>query len=397
MNTYTTNALAHGINGPNILNNNWANRPDDEKFLSLSSMLEFKTQDTQHLEENLTHVKSLKFAGIHQDNDTQGQIVLEYKDQETNKMRQVTPTHWSFNQLASLAAAPSTYMRDLPAQLAAECMQWGLMENRSNRFVKTYGQLDSDLGQIRAATGPDYGRIYDHEVIRKAIDFCKYRAWKIPGAMVGSRDGLAEYNPDLPVTLDTTTLFASDRDCFLFLVDDKNPIEVGKLSNGDPDMMFRGFYISNSEVGAKSLKLGSMYLRGICMNRCLWGVENFSEVSIRHSKFALSKWYDEAAPALESFTAGNSQDLINGVQLAKEAQVAKSDEDALSFLRKNVGLSESMAKLAAARHLEEEEQPVRSVWDAAQAITAIARDQKHQDTRVDLEKKAGAILDKVVA
>ena len=50
MNTYTTNALAHGINGPNILNNNWANRPDDEKFLSLSSMLEFKTQDTQHLE-----------------------------------------------------------------------------------------------------------------------------------------------------------------------------------------------------------------------------------------------------------------------------------------------------------------------------------------------------------
>jgi hypothetical protein len=133
------------------------------------------------------------------------------------------------------------------------------------------------------------------------------------------------------------------------------------------------------------------------MNRCLWGVENFSEVSIRHSKFALSKWYDEAAPALESFTAGNSQDLINGVQLAKEAQVAKSDEDALSFLRKNVGLSESMAKLAAARHLEEEEQPVRSVWDAAQAITAIARDQKHQDTRVDLEKKAGAILDKVVA
>ena len=40
---------------------------------------------------------------------------------------------------------------------------------------------------------------------------------------------------------DTTTLYASDRDVFLFLVDDTHPIEAGRLPNGEPDLYFRGF------------------------------------------------------------------------------------------------------------------------------------------------------------
>ena len=47
-------------------------------------------------------------------------------------------------------------------------------------------------------------------------------------------NGMAVYDPEVPVTKDTTTLFASDRDIFVFLVDDRNPIEVGKLPNGEP-------------------------------------------------------------------------------------------------------------------------------------------------------------------
>ena len=36
------------------------------------------------------------------------------------------------------------------------------------------------------------------------------------------------YNPDVEITRDTTTLYASDRDVFLFLVDGHNPIEAGR-------------------------------------------------------------------------------------------------------------------------------------------------------------------------
>lgn len=85
------------------------------------------------------------------------------------------------------------------------------------------------------------------------------------------------------------------------------------------------------------------------------------------------------------------------MKAAQDAQVASDDDAALEFLSKRAGLSQRMAKAAAARHLEEEQKPVRSVWDAAQAITAIARDNPHQDSRIDLERKAGALPDKVAA
>jgi hypothetical protein len=85
---------------------------------------------------------------------------------------------------------------------------------------------------------------------------------------------------------------------FLFLVDDLNPIEAGLLPDGSPDLYFRGFYCWNSEVGDKTLGIASFYLRAVCQNRNLWGVEDFQEIEIRHSKYAASRFAHEAAPAL---------------------------------------------------------------------------------------------------
>ena len=69
----------------------------------------------------------------------------------------------------------------------------------------------------------------------------------------------------------------------------------------------------------------------------------------------------------------------------------------IDYFRKRVGLSERMAQEALKRHEEEEQHSARTAWDAAQAITAVARDIPHQDSRFDLEKKAGQLLDKVAA
>ena len=85
------------------------------------------------------------------------------------------------------------------------------------------------------------------------------------------------------------------------------------------------------------------------------------------------------------------------MKAAKDAKIASDDEERLEFLSKRAGLSGRMAKAAAARHLKEEGRPVETVWDAAQAITAIARDVPHQDARIEVERKAGALLDKVTA
>src|SRR5215207_5079578 len=94
------------------------------------------------------------------------------------------------------------------------------------------------------------------------------------------------YNPRVDITAETTTFYASDRDVFVFLVDDLNPIEAGRLPDGSPDLFFRGFYAWNSEVGSRTLGIASFFLRAVCQNRTLWGVEQFEELTIRHSKYA---------------------------------------------------------------------------------------------------------------
>jgi hypothetical protein len=395
--TYQTDALSHGI-GNSAVSSQWYNRPDDQKFLSLDSMLNFKKVDASRMTSRTVDTHKVKIIGDYDEaNPSRGNIFVEYTD-DNNQEHNNLPTNWSFGQLSQLAGAPAGYLKDLPAPIAADCIQWGLKYNRGKELIKVYGN-QAQGGELRAATGPDYGRIFDWEIlepIKNLVDASDGR-WKVPGMMTGSRDGMAVYDPEIPVTNDTTTLFASDRDVFVFLVDDRNPIEVGKLANGEPDLMFRGFYAWNSETGSKTAGIAAMYLRGVCMNRNLWGVENFHEIKIRHTKFAPDRFAMEARPALQSFANGSTFSFVEGVQAAKAAKIASDDEERLEFLSKRAGLSGRMAKAAAARHLKEEGRPVENVWDAAQAITAIARDVPHQDARIEVEKKAGALLDKVTA
>jgi len=211
----------------------------------------------------------------------------------------IAPTHWSFGQLASLVGAPATYLRQLPAPLAAINLQYELTSHRAE-LIKTL-EVEDGRVELRAVTGPDYGRIYDHELVtavqRIAGNGTGDTRWKVPGVLDWST---AIYNPHVDITRNTTTLYASDRDVFLFLVDDLNPIEAGRLPDGSSDLYFRGFYCWNSEVGAKTLGIASFYLRAVCQNRNLWGVEDFEEITIRHSKFAASRFAHRSGTRAQS-------------------------------------------------------------------------------------------------
>ena len=219
------------------------------------------------------------------------------------------------------------------APLAGINLQYGLTANRAEQ-IKTLETDDGRL-ELRAVTGPDYGRIYDHELVeavqRIAGNGTGDTRWKVPGVLDWST---GVYNPRVDITKDTTTLYASDRDVFLFLVDDLNPIEAGRLPDGSPDLYFRGFYCWNSEVGAKTLGIASFYLRAVCQNRNLWGVEDFEEITIRHSKYAASRFAHEAAPALDASPTPRPLPFVDGIRAARERIVARTDEDRTEFLRK---------------------------------------------------------------
>ena len=363
----------------------WFSRPADERYLSLSDLAR-SVRDradrsrTRVVESALIHVEANR-------NDPE-RLALILPGTDTV----IAPTHWSFGQLAGLVGAPAAYLRQLPAALAGINLQYGLTSNRAEQ-IKT---LETDDGrmELRAVTGPDYGRIFDAELVeavqRIAGNGTGDTRWKVPGVLDWSTGA---YNPRVDITKDTTTLYASDRDVFLFLVDDLNPIEAGRLPDGSPDLYFRGFYCWNSEVGAKTLGMASFYLRAVCQNRNLWGVEDFEEITIRHSKYAANRFAHEAAPALLNFANSSPLPFVNGIKAARERIVARTDEDRTDFLRRR-GFSKAEAGKIMDTVLAEEGRPAESIFDFVQGITAVARDKPHQDARLDLEAKAKKLLDR---
>ena len=363
----------------------WFSRPDDERYLSLTDLYDAVRRRAERAQTRTVESRAVR---VEASRDSAERLALMVPGRD----EPVAPTHWSFGQLCTLVGAPSSHMRQLPAPLAGINLQHGLLSHRAE-LVKT---LEADDGRVelRAVTGPDYGRIWDHELVAAVMKIAGNGTgdtrWKVPGVLDWNT---MTHNPFVDITNDTTTLYASDRDVFLFLVDDTHPIEAGHLPDGSPDLYFRGFYCWNSEVGSKTLGIASFYLRAVCMNRNLWGVENFEEITIRHSKFAAQRFAHEAAPALTSFANSSPAPFIAGIKAARERIVARTNDDRETFLRKR-GFSKSETAKIVETVLHEEGRPPESVFDFVQGITALARGKAHQDPRLELEGRAKRLLER---
>ena len=366
----------------------WISRPADERFLSLSDLHTAVKARADRSRARTFETRDLRVEAA-RDNPERLHLVLPGQDAP------IAPTHWSFGQLAGLIGAPAGYLRGLPASVAGINLQYGLSHHRTE-MVKAY-TAKGHRAELRAVTGPDYGRIHDHElveaVMRIAGNGTGDTRWKVPGTLDWST---LVYNPRVDVTTETTTLYASDRDVFVFLCDDLNPIEAGRLPDGSPDLYFRGFYCWNSEVGSRTLGIASFYLRAVCANRNLWGVEQFEQVTIRHSKYAAHRFAAEAAPALASFANSSAAGFVSGIRAARERIVARTDDDRSEFLRRR-GFSKSDTAKVIDAVLVEEGHPPASVFDFVQGITAVARAEPRQDARLEVELKAKRLLDQVAA
>lgn len=182
----------------------WFNRPADERYLSLSELMASVQGQSERSRTRTVETAAIRVEASRDDAE---RLTLALPGAD----KPVAPTHWSFGQLAGIVGAPATYLRQLPAPLAGINLQYGLTAHRAEQ-VKT---LESENGRVelRAVTGPDYGRIYDHELVaavqKIAGNGTGDTRWKIPGVLEWST-GI--YNPRVDITSDTTTLYASDRD-----------------------------------------------------------------------------------------------------------------------------------------------------------------------------------------
>lgn len=358
----------------------WYSRPDDQRFLHLTDMLEFLRQRRERSWVETVESRKLLVRASTEDPE---RLQIELPDG-----RRTNPNHWSFDQLARTVGAPAGYLRKLPGFLAGVNLQHGLAHLPSE-VVKIFGE-DGDKVELRAMTSPRYGRVFDAEVVEAILNTID-DTWKVPGVMDW---GTGRYDPDAPVSKKTTTLYASDRDCFVFMVRDQYPIQVGLLDNGEPDYIFPGFIVSNSEVGSRALTIETMYLRAVCANRNIWGMEQKESLRLLHREGLPSRFLSEAVPKLQSFAEIAASKVAAKVDAAKQAKIADDRDEASDFVKK-LGFNQKQVDAVLNTVLEEEGHPARSLWDVVCGITACARNITHQDERVAMERIGGRLMDRV--
>ena len=239
---------------------------------------------------------------------------------------------------------------------------------------------------MRAATGPNYGRIWNADIAQSLVNrFGDGRTgdFRVPG----------EFGKQVEITRNNTTIYGSDRDMFVFLADEEHRIDMQGRRNGEPGSLARGFFIWNSEVGSTSFGVAMFLFDYVCMNRIVWGVKQYSEMRLRHTVSAPEKWLDQAEPLLMEYAnsaAGPIEETI------RNAQQKKLDSDLDDFL-KSRKFNKSQISAIKATHEAEEGRPIETLWDVTVGVTAYAKSIQYQDDRVAVERAGGKILDLVAA
>jgi hypothetical protein len=374
------------------VSNQWATRPADERFTSLPELLNKVDGQRQRSLSTVVSSRQIKVQPAAADERKGIEIIGP-------NGKPAIPTHWSFGQLASLSGAPASYLRKLPAPLVADCMNYGLRFNRDAEDVGVLltkedaeGPAIGSVGtgqvsrfELRAATGPGYGRVWNSEIVEALMH-------KFGDGRTGDFRVPGEFGKEVDITKANTTIYGSDRDIFVFLADEKHRIDMPNRRNGETGSLARGFFVWNSEVGSQSIGAAFFLFDYVCQNRIVWGVQDFKEMRLRHTKSAPDRWLEEISPVLVEYSNASSAPVMETIKAAQDKKFADDLDD---FLAKRFTKSEATAVKAA--HEREEGRPIETLWDVVTGVTAHAKTLPHQDSRVAMERVGGKILDLVAA
>ena len=370
----------------------WQTRPDDERFESIDEMIQ-ATRDYR-MNSRTAKVQSEDLAI-----DSEGSDLFVVGKTGTKALL----THFSFGQIAQRASAPPGYLRSLPSDMAVSCLNHGL-RNAEKEETSLLLAKDGEGFILRAATSDRYTRIWNHEVLERVstIGDC----WRAPPARpvrngqhgtrkateadvlrFGSHNALGVKVGD---EIAPAGLYASDRDMFVFMVDDEKRIEVDGAS------LCRGFFLWNSEVGQKSLGIQTFLFDAVCGNHIIWGAQNVSELRIRHSGEADTKWFGEVSCELTKYADSSTTDDVMRIESARTFRIGKDRESVVDALfgKKTLLLSKGTVDDA---YSVVERTPrygdPRSAWGIAQGLTELSQKSTHTDERVKLDRAAGKVLE----
>ena len=349
----------------------WANRPADQRFSSLEDLHSAVT----HHREVAVEARGIDLSKCRVTTLDSGESniipVFEGPTGATAKF-----THWSFGQICRRIGAPASYLRTLPAGLASSNINNGLRRLPAPAEGDGAALLFAQNGDLvlRSALTQDYTRIWNNDITSRLITLTQVAPqWQpAPAAFDGSRG-----------------LYASDKDIFCFLVDNERRIFESLPGGG----LGRGFFVSNSEVGDKSFSITTFLYEYVCGNHRVWGAQGVQTLRIPHIGDADERAFGKLTIELEKFADSSAADTEDKIRQMRFTVLGQTKDDILDRVF-GLGVSRRIAAQAYAVAVENEDRygNPHSVWGFTGGLTEVARDLPNADARVDLEKKAGKIM-----
>lgn len=374
--------------------NQWQVRPADERFWTLEELL---NQTKTYAEESM--VKTLPLSQCEVISPDGRDLQLMGPTKQNGAQFQ----HYAFGQFSGLCGAPASYLRSLPAPLAAQCLNNGLRNIKGDAallFHKNGGL------HLRCVTTDKYARIWNYEIASLALALEENEGWRTPPARPC---GL----PDIPVRAATQAdvlrnsahpqlgikvgdqispagLYASNHDCFIFQVNEDKAID-----GGDGESLYRGVFWSNSEVGAARFRATMFLYDTVCGNHIVWGAKVLAEISIRHTGEA-HRVFSEAMATITGRMQRRATEDEHRIQGAKLKQLGQTKDEIVTLVfGKALGLSRRECEDAytlAERYEDSHGNNPRSAWGFAAGVTRLSQ-QQYADKRDTMDRAAGRILD----
>jgi len=347
--------------------NEWASRPADQRFASLP---ELHAAVSRYKAEAIEVVRPYKDLSVNV--DSSNRLALA-----TNK-GSAGLSYWAFGQLSRAVGAPASYLRELPATLAAQNLNYGIQHVVRAEPDKTAQVLINRNGDLRVrALTLDYTRIWNADITQRLMTLSDRGPWQpAPAAFDGSRG-----------------LYASDQDMFVFMVDSSRRIFEKRVDGG----LSRGFFAWNSEVGAASFGIMTFLYEYVCGNHIVWGASGVKEVRIRHRGNDVGdRAFGELRATLIEYAESSEADDVARIERAMSYSLGRDKDEVLD---KVFGLripALTRGRIDEAYQIAEQAPEAgnpSSAWGLAQGLTRLSQKLPYADERVAVDRGAGEVLE----
>lgn len=388
----------------------WANRPNDERFWGLDDALAATNQYAKQAAEKEVAYGELRVEAIDGDVCLVGRRGLP-----------AGISHYAFGQLARTASCPASFLRKLPATLAAQNLNWGL-KHRAEEVGVTVDEDGNTVPDnarllfhrederllLRAATTDSYVRIWTWEVLEDLRRISQEAGWRVPPARPVRNDPRARPATEADVLersrfmglgvkvgdmIAPAGVYVSDHDFFVFLVDEKHPIDAGGGRT-----LNRGAFFWGSEVGHTSQGAMRFLYDGICGNHIVWGAQGVQEIRIPHIGKARQRW-DSLSAELGSYANGAASQEEARILAARTKEFGKDREEVVDAVfglarSKRISLGEKLIGEAfdvAEKNVESYGSP-RALWGIVNGLTELSQRRGYAEERVEIDRAAGKLL-----